>query len=291
MESVDWTDPQQADEGRMVLCRAEEHVKAGQEEMGCLQLLDIKYGDPVVREFAVRQLDRLDDCALSEVFLQLTQVLKYENEHDSPLARFLLRRAIKAPLRLGQPFFWMLRSEMHVHSINDRYGLLLKLYLQRCGPHKTTLARQLFINESLTSIAQRVHKVKPKKAAAYNAFVQKELKLLNLPPKFSLCHAPRVELSAIVVEKGEVMTSKKLPLRLDFVNADPHFKGKYRALFKCGDDLRQGELTTYCRHCLLFATYTFTNDQIAIIDFVESIHRSIHPSIHPSIRPSAHQTS
>ena len=98
----------------------------------------------------MRQLDRLDDCALGEVLLQLTQVLKYEQEHDSPLARFLLRRAIRAPLRLGQHFFWMLRSEKHVHSVNDRYGLLLKLYLQRCGPHKTMLARQLFINDSLT---------------------------------------------------------------------------------------------------------------------------------------------
>jgi hypothetical protein len=119
-----------------------------------LQRLDVKYGDPVVREFAVRQLDRLNDSQLNEVMLQLTQVLKYEPDHDSPLARMLLRRAVRAPLRLGQTFFWMLRSEMHVHCINDRYGLLLKLYLQRCGPHKTTLSRQLFINESLTSIAQ-----------------------------------------------------------------------------------------------------------------------------------------
>ena len=108
----------------------------------------------MVREFAVRQLDRLNDSNLGEVFLQLTQVLKYEPEHDSPLARMLLRRAIRNPLRLGHVFFWMLRSEMHLHCINERNGLLVKLYLQRCGPHKTTLKRQLFINESLTSIAQ-----------------------------------------------------------------------------------------------------------------------------------------
>jgi hypothetical protein len=91
------------------------------------------------------------------VLLILTQVLKYEPDHDSPLVRMLLRRAIRNPLRLGQMFFWMLRSEMHLHCINDRYGLVLKLYLQRCGPHKTTLSRQLFINESLTSIAQVGH--------------------------------------------------------------------------------------------------------------------------------------
>ena len=85
--------------------------------------------------------------------------------------------------------------------------------------------------------------MKIKKAEAYNNFIQKELEKLVLPAKFSLCHAPRVELTGIVVRKCEVMTSKKLPLRLDFVNADPHFKGYYRALFKCGDDLRQDLLT------------------------------------------------
>jgi len=243
VESVDWTSASQVEEARMTLVRSEDAVRTNQAEISMLSLLDVKFGDPVVREFAVRQLDRLNDFQLAEVFLQLTQVLKYEPEHDSPLARMLLRRSIKNPLRLGQLFFWMLRSEMHVHSINDRYGLLIKLYLQRCGPHKTSLSRQLFINESLTSIAQAVHNVRPKKAKNYNAFVQKELKKLELPSKFSLCHAPRVELTDVVIEKAGVMTSKKLPLRLDFVNADPHARSPYRALFKCGDDLRQDLLT------------------------------------------------
>lgn len=60
--------------------------------------------------------------------------------------------------------------------ISRRYGLLLKLYLQRCGAHKGTLAKQLYVNEALTSIAQQVHHVRPKKAQKYNEFVQRELK-------------------------------------------------------------------------------------------------------------------
>lgn len=73
-------------------------------------------------------------------------------------------------------------------------------------------------------IAERVHKVRPRKAAAYSAFVQSELRKLALPATFSLCHAPRVQLTGIAVAQCEVMTSKKLPLRLDFVNADPHVR-------------------------------------------------------------------
>ena len=41
----------------MVLCRSEEHVKANRDEISCLQLLDIKYGDPVVREVSALVCD------------------------------------------------------------------------------------------------------------------------------------------------------------------------------------------------------------------------------------------
>lgn len=60
------------------------------------------------------------------------------------------------------------------------YGLYLKLYLHQCGPHKSILAKQLFVNEALTSIAQQVHNVRPKKAQKYNEFVQRELKKVRI---------------------------------------------------------------------------------------------------------------
>jgi len=59
----------------MAMVKAEEHVKAAKQEISTLQLLDVRYGDPVIREFAVRQLDRLNDSQLGEVLLQLTQVV------------------------------------------------------------------------------------------------------------------------------------------------------------------------------------------------------------------------
>ena len=60
--------------------------------------------------------------------------------------------------------------------------------------------------------------------------------------RFSLCMSPKVELTGIIVENAKVMTSKKLPVRVDFVNSDPHAEN-FRALFKCGDELRQDLLT------------------------------------------------
>jgi phosphatidylinositol-4,5-bisphosphate 3-kinase len=60
-------------------------------QLDALELLDIRFSDLVVREYAVRQIDQLPDHELAEVLLQLVQVLKYESYHDSPLARMLLR--------------------------------------------------------------------------------------------------------------------------------------------------------------------------------------------------------
>lgn len=50
-----------------------------------LELLDPKYCDPVVREYAVSQLLQLSDEDLMHYLFPLTQVLKAEPLHDSPL--------------------------------------------------------------------------------------------------------------------------------------------------------------------------------------------------------------
>ena len=87
-----------------------------------IELLDIRFSDPVVREYAVNRLDALNDDHLKDILLQLVQVLKYEPYHDSALMRFLLRRALLAPLVVGHPLFWMMHSEMHIPVVQVRYS-------------------------------------------------------------------------------------------------------------------------------------------------------------------------
>lgn len=57
-----------------------------------LQLLDVQYASPIVRAFAVGKLNGMSDEQLSEVMLQLVQVLKFEPHYDTSLCRLLLRR-------------------------------------------------------------------------------------------------------------------------------------------------------------------------------------------------------
>jgi phosphatidylinositol-4,5-bisphosphate 3-kinase/phosphatidylinositol-4-phosphate 3-kinase len=57
---------------------------------GALELLKPRFVDKHIREFTIRNLQRLSDSELADYLLQLVQALKHEMHHDSPLARFLL---------------------------------------------------------------------------------------------------------------------------------------------------------------------------------------------------------
>lgn len=127
--------------------------------MDALELLDAKFADAAVRQYAVDCLDDLSNEQLCDYLLQLVQVgllspvlknwlnidgskvLKYELYHDSALSRFLLRRALRSR-EVGHALYWYLKSEMHVPTITERYGLLLEAYLRGCGTHRQELKKQ-----------------------------------------------------------------------------------------------------------------------------------------------------
>jgi len=94
-----------------------------------LELLDSKYPDYRVREYAVTVLRRLPDDELRLYLLQITQCLKYESYHDSPLCRFLMERALKAPYEVGHHLFWHLKAELHSPFFSERFALVLEVSL------------------------------------------------------------------------------------------------------------------------------------------------------------------
>ena len=76
-----------------------------------LYLLDSRFPDPKLRAYAVRCLDAFNDYEMSQVMLQLVQVLKFEPAHDTALCRFLLRRSLLNPQIVGHSLYWMLFTE------------------------------------------------------------------------------------------------------------------------------------------------------------------------------------
>ena len=237
--AVNWCSPVAVHEARRMLAWWMEPPVGS--EATALELLDVRFGDPVVREYAVMQIDRMRDFQLQEYLLQLVQALKYETYTDSPLARMLLRRALRAPQRIGYQFFWLLRSEMHGPDTAARFGPLLLIYLRHCGAHATYLRRQHLVNDLVRAVAEGV-KRQPKPHMLEYARNELTRILPRLPPRFTLCLNPRVECRGIRVQKCKVMYSKKLPLWINFENYDTDGES-YLAIYKCGDDLRQDLMT------------------------------------------------
>ena len=237
LQATPWTNVDAVAEMRQMLCSW-----ASLDPYAALELLDIRYGDPVVREFAIRIIDKLNDDDLMELMLQLVQVLKYECFHDSPLARFLLRRGLCSPLKIGHKLYWMLKSEMHASGVFERFGVVLFTYVQFCGPHRVSLRKQLFVNDKIKCIADQIKTIPDKAGRLEQAKLELEYLNPSLPAVFSICLTPRIECKGIKFEKCKVMESKKMPLWVVFENADRDGKDFY-TIFKSGDDLRQDQLT------------------------------------------------
>jgi len=204
-----------------------------------LELLDSKFADPVVRQFAVQCLEPLGEDEFMDYLLQLVQVLKYEPYHDSALARFLLTRALKNR-HVGHAFFWYLRSEMDVPEISERYGLLIEQYLRGCGSHLISLKKQNNILKDLTNVAYKIKGIENKQEREWEMI--KELKNIQVPEDLQLPLNPSMEAKGLILEKCKYMDSKKLPLWLVWKNADTAGDPIY-TIFKAGDDLRQDMLT------------------------------------------------
>lgn len=268
LAAVPWLLPDVSDEVYYWLTR---WCSFGQPALA-LALLDSMYSNRIIREYAVAQLNRLEDHALYHILPQLVQLLKHETYLDCALSKFLLRRALKAPLNLGHALYWHLRGEVNPLAVGDitslRYYSLLLVYLQACGPHLQYLRRQVVVNDYLLAIAREVKLFSLKgkggevvaddgmnyikntvssrgellqfRLQEFNKFVESSDVIGE--GGFSLCLTPTVVCKSVNVEKCKVLSSKKLPLWLEFSNVDP-IGGDFKAIFKTGDDLRQDSLT------------------------------------------------
>ncbi|EGC40128.1 hypothetical protein DICPUDRAFT_52203 [Dictyostelium purpureum] len=233
--SVCWTDPEQVSEAYRQM-----NDWALLKPVQALELLDAKFADEHVRNFAIKVINSFSDAEFSDFLLQLTQVLKYEPYHNSDLTHILIQRALANRSRIGHFFFWFLKSEMHTPEIEERYGLLLEGYLRSCGSHRQDLIKQNQVLKSLYGVAMAVKNTHG--ASERKKVLQEGLSKIKFPETFQLPLDPRWEAKGLIVDKCRYMDSKKLPLWLVFENVEPHAK-PLTIIFKVGDDLRQDILT------------------------------------------------
>ncbi|OQR98797.1 phosphatidylinositol 3-kinase [Achlya hypogyna] len=231
--AVNWANRAQATEAYKYL-----YLWTPPTALQALQLLSGKFADPFVRAYAVRCLDSLPDYRLRLYLLQLVQALKCEPHHDSALMRFLFVRALKSPSEVGYALFWLLQAERHVPFVRERFELLRTQYLCHSGVFRVELYQSMYVMRVLESIARQVKAAAP---VARNDTLRTALERAILPDCFQLPLHPNVFYAAFVPAKCRVMDSAKKPLLLQLVPLK--HQGLATAIFKCGDDLRQDQLT------------------------------------------------
>jgi phosphatidylinositol kinase/protein kinase (PI-3 family) len=198
-----------------------------------------------IRKFAVCSLQQTPYTEIINYLPQLVQSLKYEFYHESPLADYLLKLAIKYPLTIGHKLFWNFKAEMYNPNYEQRFGLLLSVFLDKISQDiRKIFEDEVWLVESLLTIPDiafiegigKEQKELLMRQALEN--INKEFcgRLISLPYDFKL------RVKQIRVNKCKFMKSKKKPLWLVFENADISKEDIY-VMFKKGDDLRQDVLT------------------------------------------------
>ncbi|XP_074833514.1 phosphatidylinositol 4-phosphate 3-kinase C2 domain-containing subunit beta isoform X3 [Carettochelys insculpta] len=208
-----------------------------------LGLLHATFPDQEVRRTAVHWIDSMSDAELLDYLPQLVQALKYECYLDSPLVRFLMKRAI-CDLRITHYFFWLLKDGLKDSQFSIRYQYLLAALLCCCGRGlREEFDRQCCLVNTLAKLAQQVREAAP---SSRQAILQEGLADVN--QFFSVSGSCRLPLSPSLLVKGIVprdcsyFNSNAVPLKLSFQNVDA-LGENIRVIFKCGDDLRQDMLT------------------------------------------------
>uniref|UniRef100_W5N2P3 Phosphatidylinositol-4-phosphate 3-kinase catalytic subunit type 2 beta n=1 Tax=Lepisosteus oculatus TaxID=7918 RepID=W5N2P3_LEPOC len=211
--------------------------------LDALGLLHATFPDQELRRTAVHWMDSISDSELLDFLPQLVQALKYECYLDSPLVRFLLRRAI-GDLRIAHYLFWLLKDALQDSQFSVRYQYLLAALLCCAGRGlRDEFDRQCWLVTILSKVAQRVRDASPSsRQAILREGLEEVRQFFTTSQNCRLPLNPSLLVKGINIQSCSYFNSNAVPLKLSFQNVDP-LGDSINVIFKSGDDLRQDMLT------------------------------------------------
>jgi hypothetical protein len=176
-----------------------------------LAILNPKFLEPEIRKFAIAQMLDWSDSSIQLYLLQLMKAMQYEQEIDSPLCLFLLRRAFEEPKYLGLKFFWALRSIAHLPWMRSRVFALSYLFCAFSQPHdRARYLESLRITRAQIELWSAFHPA-PGVALPAVSIADAIRSRVKLSPGFHLPIDPKILVSGYVSKKCRFMDSKKKP--------------------------------------------------------------------------------
>lgn len=225
-----------------------------------IQLLLPTFPDTEVRRLAVKWIGPISSDELVDYLPQLVVALRHETFENSPLARFLLERALKSP-RVAHHLFWLLshnlpgtmpqnygfdavdRDAIEISEIRHHRRLLLMLraLLAICGEAlRNCFLSQQFLVRELHEIAVGVQRTKESVRMSLLANSLRNVHQMLEDNPTSLPLSPTLRVCGINVASCSYFPSYTLPLKISFLAKDG---STIPAIFKVGDELQQDMLT------------------------------------------------
>ncbi|KAL4490435.1 hypothetical protein ABPG72_002645 [Tetrahymena utriculariae] len=274
--AIDWLDPEQVKEAILML---KQWTLLSPED--ALPLLDANMANESVRLYAVERVSTFSDDEIALYMLELTQSILYESKHFSPLVDMLLERSLQNPFVVGHELFWQLKSQLHIKAFYERYFLIIEQMLMLCGSFRNELVVQVGVNDQIKKIGQEIQDESLlKEHTLLVPLTKKKLSEIKLPEEFSFALDSRMQVQRFEIDDCRCMNSKKVPLWIATKSKEDE---NINILFKCGDDIRQDQLTLQLLKIMdkiwLDAGHDFrmkpykvitTDDQVGMIEIVNN---------------------
>lgn len=247
LKSINWLDPLQVHLAKNYL---KKWKKITPED--AISLLDARFPDSHVREYAISVLRDMTDDLMNLYMLQMCQCLVFEPQVVNPLSDFLVEKSIQNPTQVGVIFFWNACVSMKNPLFKQRLSIILSFIFSIKGPQFFTqmnksndFYKEMYLigRDGKAKFAMSPGSNEDKKNAT-KAFVQERLKNMRINgEKVENFYFPIHNSyygKYIDSEISSVFGSKMVPIKISAVSSDDSI---LNVIFKSGDDLRQDVLT------------------------------------------------